>query len=499
MLTGFPGTIASAWQQAGRAGRRSAVSLAVLVATAGALDQYIITHPEYFFGRSPEHALINPDNLAILSSHVACAAFELPFKTDERFGNAGDTGDVLAYLAEVGDLQLHGGDWFWMGEGFPAQQISLRTASPDAVVIHASDCRTNCQFVLRGRQAAIGNLSYRVIGELERAAAPLMLHEGAIYLHDGQSFIVERLDWENGQAWVRREDVDYYTQASASQQVEVLGIHEETLDAGVVHAYGPVRVVSQVGAYRKVKLHTHETLGYGQIDLPEQILETEAYWLAFSEALLEPLRIAGQWRSDPNDYGPNWQQQRNAARARDAYRCTVCGAPESAGRQHDVHHKRPFRAFGYLPGVNDAYLQANQVDNLLTLCRTCHQRVERGQRLRTGLGGLAYVLGSLAPLHLMCDPGDLGVVAEAQSAHDGQPAITVYEKIPAGIGFSQRLYELRCRPDGCIRRSCASLPVSVRLSGLCGSYTRDAGGRCGRQALDACTYRGIHATVNSEQ
>ncbi len=240
-------------------------------------------------------------------------------------------------------------------------------------------------------------MSYRVIGELERTAAPLMLHEGAIYLHDGQSFIVERLDWENGQAWVRREDVDYYTQASASQQVEVLGIHEETLDAGVVHGYGPVRVVSQVGAYRKVKLHTHETLGYGQIDLPEQILETEAYWMAFSEALLEPLRIAGQWRSDPNDYGPNWQQQRNAARARDAYRCTVCGAPESAGRQHDVHHKRPFRAFGYLPGVNDAYLQANQVDNLLTLCRTCHQRVERGQRLRTGLGGLAYVLGAWRP------------------------------------------------------------------------------------------------------
>ena len=349
VLTGFPGTIASAWQQAGRAGRRSSVSLAVLVATAGALDQYIITHPEYFFGRSPEHALINPDNLAILSSHVACAAFELPFRTGQSFGNAGDTGDVLAYLAEVGDLQRHGGDWFWMGEGFPAQQINLRTATPDTVVIHASAVGQIAN------DSPGWDLSYKVIGELERTAAPLMLHEGAVYLHDGQSFIVERLDWDSGQAWVRRQDIDYYTQASASQQVEVLGMHEETLDAGVVHGYGPVRVVSQVGAYRKVKLHTHETLGYGQIDLPEQVLETEAYWMAFSEALSEPLRIAGQWRSDPNDYGPSWQQQRNAARARDAYRCTVCGAPESAGRQHDVHHKRPFRAFGYLPGVNDAY------------------------------------------------------------------------------------------------------------------------------------------------
>ena len=152
VLTGFPGTIASAWQQAGRAGRRGAVSLAVLVATAGALDQYIITHPEYFFGRSPEHALINPDNLAILSSHVACAAFELPFRTGERFGNAGDTGDVLAYLAELGELQRHGGDWFWMGEGFPAQQISLRTASPDTVVIHANNVGQICQFALRVAQ-----------------------------------------------------------------------------------------------------------------------------------------------------------------------------------------------------------------------------------------------------------------------------------------------------------------------------------------------------------
>jgi DEAD/DEAH box helicase domain-containing protein len=158
---------------------------------------------------------------------------------------------------------------------------------------------------------------------------------------------------------------------------------------------------------------------------------------------LDPLRSAGQWRSDPNDYGPNWPQQRNAARSRDGYRCTVCGLPEPAGRQHDVHHKRPFRAFGYLAGANQAYLEANQIDNLVTVCRSCHQRIERGQRLRTGLGGLAYVLGSLAPLHLMCDPGDLGVIAEAQSTHGGQPAITIFERIPAGIGFSKGLYELR--------------------------------------------------------
>lgn len=291
----------------------------------------------------------------------------------------------------------------------------------------------------------VSDRGYAVIGEIERAAAPMLLHEGAVYLHGGESYLVERLDWENGQAWVTPVDVDYYTQASGSQQVRVLVVHEQAERGGVLAAHGAVQVVSQFSAYRKVKRHTHENLGYGAIDLPEQILETEAYWLAFSEELLAPLRAAGQWRSDLNDYGPNWPQQRNAARARDGYRCTLCGLPENAGRQHDVHHKQPFRTFGYAPGLNEAYRQANQLANLATLCRSCHQMVERGQRVRTGLGGLAYVLGNAAPLHLMCDANDLGVVGDPKAPESGLPTITIYEKAPAGIGFSQRLYELHER------------------------------------------------------
>lgn len=462
VLTGFPGTIASTWQQAGRAGRRGGVSLAILVATAGALDQYLITHPDYFFGRSPEHALINPDNLVILSNHVACAAFELPFRAGERFGAVDYTDDILRFLAESGDVQQHGGDWFWMGEDYPAQRISLRTGSPDNVVIQARLSTENSgsfapdhtrptplpsteteTAAREGKSRVSGPRdAYVVIGEIERAAAPMLLHEGAVYLHGGESYLVERLDWDNGQAWVTPASVDYYTQASGSQQVHVLGVHEQAERGGVQRAYGPVQVVSQFSAYRKVKLHTHETLGYGEITLPEQVLETEAYWLAFTDELLEPLRAAGQWRSDPNDYGPNWPQQRAAARARDGFRCAICGAAEPPNRQHDVHHKRPFRAFNYVPGVNQAYREANQLDNLVTLCRSCHQMLERGQRLRTGLGGLAYVLGNVAPLHLMCDPADIGVISEAKSPQSGRPTITVYEKIPAGIGFSQRLYEL---------------------------------------------------------
>jgi DEAD/DEAH box helicase domain-containing protein len=437
VLVGYPGAIASARQQAGRAGRQAGLSLALLVASPGALDQYIVAHPEYVLARSPEHGLVNPDNLAIVTSHLACALFELPFRAGERFGSLDYTGELLAWLAETGEVQQHGGDWFWLGEGYPAQAISLRTASPDNVVIHVQE-------MAGGWGEGTGEGRSVVIGQLERAAAQSMLHPGAVYLHQGQSYLVEVLDWEAGQAAVRPVEVDYYTIASGSQQVQVLGVQEERAAGGVSLAHGPVQVTSQVSGYRQIKRHTHETLGYGQIEppLPEQTLETDAFWLALDEELLAPLRAAGQWRSDPNDYGPNWPQQRNAARARDGFRCTVCGAAERPNRQHDVHHRQPFRFFGYVPGQNEAYLHANRLENLATLCRACHQRVEQGQRLRTGLGGLAYALGSLAPLHLMCDPGDIGVVAEPRAPGSMHPTVTVYEKAPAGIGFSQRLYEL---------------------------------------------------------
>ncbi len=451
VLVGYPGAIASARQQAGRAGRQAGVALALLIASPGALDQYIVAHPDYVLARSPEHGLVNPDNLAILSSHLACALFELPLRGGEQFGLVSFTDDVLAWLAETGEVQQHGGDWFWLGEGYPAQAISLRTASPDNVVIQAWQGASGKWQVAGGRwqvagegERQVGEGQPVVIGQLERAAAQSMLHPGAVYLHQGQSYLVEALDWEAGQAAVRPVEVDYYTVASGSQQVQVLAVQEQRAAGGASLAHGPVQVTSQVSGYRQIKRHTHETLGYGQIDppLPEQVLETDAFWIALEEELLAPLRAAGQWRSDPNDYGPNWQQQRNAARARDGYRCTLCGATEPSGRQHDVHHKQPFRTFGYVPGQNEAYLQANRLENLATLCRSCHQRTEQGQRLRTGLAGLAYALGSLAPLYLMCDPGDIGVTAEARSPGSALPTITIFEKTPAGIGFSQRLYEL---------------------------------------------------------
>jgi len=424
VLTGFPGSIASAWQQAGRAGRRQEASLAALIAGGNALDQYIIQHPDYFFGRSPEHALIDADNLILLTEHIRCAAFELPFRQGESFGKFAYTAEVLEMLAAEGEMQQVGDRWFWMSEEYPAAEVSLRTASPDRFLIIRSEDGVT-------------------IGEMDRETAPSLLHPGAIYLHGGQTFLVEELDWEMGQARVRKVDVDYYTRALGSSQARVLTVHQQAREKYLHKGRGELEIRAKVTGFRRVKRWTHETLDVAPLELPETVLETTGYWLAVDDELVAELREMQLWANDANDYGPNWPEQRDRARARDGYRCTVCGARETEGRQHDVHHIRPFRSFGYIPGVNENYLLANRLENLRTLCRSCHQKVERSQRLRSGLGGLAYLLHNLAPLHLMCDPHDLGYLVDARARHTGLPTIILYDQIPAGIGLAEQLYDLQ--------------------------------------------------------
>jgi DEAD/DEAH box helicase domain-containing protein len=159
-----------------------------------------------------------------------------------------------------------------------------------------------------------------------------------------------------------------------------------------------------------------------------------------SESALKSLRDAGLWTNDPNDYGPDWQKIRLAVRKRDQFKCQVCGAAEM-NREHDVHHKTPFRAF-IQNGALDRE-QANRLENLTTLCPSCHRKVEQNVRIRSGLTGLGFVLGNLAPLFLMCDAGDLGIFSEpAWSAVGGLPSVVLYDLIPAGIGFSEKLFEL---------------------------------------------------------
>jgi DEAD/DEAH box helicase domain-containing protein len=445
VMTGYPGTIASTWQQAGRAGRRAGLSAAVLVASAAPLDQYIITHPRYLFERTPEHALINPDNLAILVNHIKCAAFELPFERGEALGAFEQVDEILDWLVEEGALHRSGERVHWMSTAYPAEAISLRTGTDDTVVI---------QDVSGGTPM--------VIGEIDRQSAGLLVHEGAVYLHEARSYLVERLDWEGGIAFVRQMDVDYYTDASSSVSTHVVEVFETDNSRPVERTHGEVLLTTQVTGYRKIKRYSHETLGWGEIDLPPQEMQTTAYWLTISARLAERLFAQGILQA-PNDYGPNWPEQRDKARARDGYRCRTCGAPEREGRQHDVHHLRPFREYGYIPGENEHYLIANRVDNLITLCSGCHRRAEAALGGRSALGGLSNVLRNLIPLYLMCDPRDVGVVAETKSPFTRLPTVTIYDHVPGGVGFSQRLYELHVE----LLRAARDLMASCRCESGC--------------------------------
>ncbi len=426
VMTGYPGTIASTWQQAGRAGRTTDMSAAVLVAGGSPLDQYIITHPRFFFERSPEQARINPDNLIVLLNHLRCAAFELPFAKGEGFGRFPDAEALLEFLVEEGVLVKSSQGWHWMSEGYPAADLSLRTSTADNFVVVTRDAYDEP----------------RAIGQVDFYSAPILIYEGAIYIHEGQPYQVERLDWEGRLAEVRPVEVDHYTTPSTSADVQVVKVTEEADSGRTRKAYGQVLVVSKATGFKVIKLYSHETLGWGEIDLPEQEMETTGYWFSLGEETAQQLVDEGLLRLDGGDRGPNWAEQRDKARQRDGFRCQGCGAPERPNRQHDVHHLRPFREFGYLPGQNTHYREANRLDNLITLCPTCHRQAEVGQRIRSALAGLAYVLRHLAPLYLMCAPGDIGVFSEARWRYTKAPTVCIYDNVPGGTGFSERLFEL---------------------------------------------------------
>jgi DEAD/DEAH box helicase domain-containing protein len=236
-------------------------------------------------------------------------------------------------------------------------------------------------------------------------------------------------------AYLGHTAVDYYTEPKRETSVQLVEQVVETQVQGGLKNHGELMVTTQVVGYRAIQWSTHEHLGGGEVDLPPSQLHTTGYWLSLRPETVDLLRAKGLWSNDPNDYGPNWPAQRNRARARDGYCCQICGVREQ-GREHDVHHKIPFRRF-------DSYRQANRLENLTTLCRSCHRRAETAVRMRSGLSGLATVLGHLAPLFLMCDRHDIGVHADPQSPlTQGQPAVIIYDMVPAGVGFSERLFEL---------------------------------------------------------
>jgi DEAD/DEAH box helicase domain-containing protein len=354
VLVGYPGTIASTWQQLGRAGRRSG-SVGVFVASSSPLDQFIVRHPEYFLGTDPEEGLIDPDNLLLLAGHLQAGLFELPFEDRERLGKA-DVQELLRLFEEDGSVTRSAGRWFWSRQAFPAEDVHLRRILADnVVIIDTSHPRP------------------QVIGEMDQFTAPVLLHEEAVYLHEGAQYHVDRLDWDEKKAYVRPVDVDYYTDALASVSVQVLETFagpdnappDRALRAGpaspqagrsaLMRSHGEVKITSLASMFKKIRFHTHENIGAGPIHLPEQTLHTTGYWVTVDEDL---------WRS-----------------------------------------------LGH-------------------------------ETLEAGLQGIAHSLRHVASLRLMCDPRDLGAVAEVRSVTTQLPTVTVYEVYPGGVGFSSRLFEL---------------------------------------------------------
>ena len=275
VMAGYPGSIASTWQRAGRAGRRTGSSCAVFVASSAPLDQFIVKHPDYFFGSSPEHAHVQPDNLEILVNHLKCAAFELPISPDEGFGKV-DLPGLCEQLGEAGFLHQSGGDWHWIDEAYPADTISLRSVTSDNFVIIDTTGED------KGKP--------EVIGEVDFSSALTTVHPKAIYIHQGQQYHVEHLDFDKRKAYVKPVDVDYFTDAIRYTQVRVLEVAEEETIAGpAARAHGDVLVRSQVVGFKKIQFFTIENVGSGKLELPENEMHTTSFWLTLGHSLLAGL------------------------------------------------------------------------------------------------------------------------------------------------------------------------------------------------------------------
>lgn len=269
VLNGYPGSVAATWQRFGRAGRRQQSALGVLVASSDPLDQYLVRHPEFFQGATPEHARIQPDQPLILLDHIRCAAFELPFTGDEMFGTEVAT-PWLDLLGEEGVLHREGDRWEWIADSYPAIAVSLRSvADGNFVVVDRTD----------GRQT--------IIAEVDYSAAAVTLYEGAIHMIQSTPYQVEKLDWSGRKAYVTRTQVDYYTDAIDYTRLKVLDCFESA-NAGCGQAHhGEVHVVRRVPGYKKIRFYSHENIGYGPVNLPDQELHTTAVWWQLPQAVLD--------------------------------------------------------------------------------------------------------------------------------------------------------------------------------------------------------------------
>lgn len=414
---GYPGSISSLMQRQGRAGRKNGNSTFLLIASQTPTDQYIINHPDFIFQKNYEPVLIDPDNLLILLQHLQCSLFEIPFSTQESYGNLSDeeTQDLLNYFAAQGIARFSGDHYYWMDSGQPQATVSLRNAGLHRIGIISDDS---------GKP--------ELIGEVDQSSAYWMIHPGAVYYHNGISYLIKDLDLQSNTASAKRCVVNYSTEAQKESHIMVNDIlsSKDTRKAEILTA--SVTVKTQVVSYKKIDNETHQTLEINPLDMPEETLETNAFVIVLKESFRDELRESMFWNSDKNDYGKNWPAIRKFIIERDHNECTLCHTKGSVSMLH-IHHIQPYRTF-------TDKTKANDPANLITLCPECHRRVEQNVQLRSGLAGYAAAFHQLAALFTECDPGDISISIEQDcSDFSGRPAIFLYENTPGGIGLSKAI------------------------------------------------------------
>ena len=411
VLNGYPGTIAGTWQRLGRAGRRQRTALGVLVASSLPLDQYIIRNPEFFLGASPEQARIDPDQLLILLDHIRCAAFELPFRDGDAFGKE-DLKEMLAYLQEHGVVHQEGGQWHWMDDSYPANSVSLRSvAEGNFVVIDTTG----------GAQT--------VIAEVDYSSAPETIYEGAIYMIQSAPYQVEKLDWEGRKAFVTRTRADYYTDAIDYTRLKILdeenagaaekptgtcahqGINPASGATGLEHhrgqgaapacftiSQGEVHLVRRIAGYKKIRYYTHENVGYGNIDLPDQEMHTTAVW----------------WQVNPD----------------------ALFAPEGVGYSPGPSHA----GFASRQQALDGFLGAGYALHIVAAMRMLSELRDIGRAVGDGNAEWFATVGANGRGQMRNSDGEAIDPGQLQRF---TPTLFLYDNYPGGIGISAPLFENR--------------------------------------------------------
>ncbi len=462
VMAGYPGSIASTWQRAGRAGRRSGTSCAVFVASSAPLDQFIVQHPDYFFGGSPEHAYIQPDNLEILVNHLKCAAFELPIAPDEQFG-AVDLPNLCERLAEAGFFHRSGGNWHWVQEAYPADTVSLRSVTSDNFVIvetAAEDDGNLDRFKKGGPE---------VIGEVDFSSALTTVHPKAIYLHQGQQYHVEHLDFDRRKAYVKPVNVDYYTDAIRYTQVRVLEIAEE-------------QRIPNSALSSSAPNPSFRAEGPDAFASPDEVRSGPTA----RRGVCVPNAVAGNLSSIAPLPPPATTEERDLGGR--SFSSDITRAPSgvstpevrevasSASRSHgDVLVRSQVIGFKKIKfftneNVGDGKLELpeNEMHTTafwLTLDRELLEALPFALSDRqSGIFGLLYALESMAALLLMCDRRDIGTAVGERPPSAGietewqeftgsirnvaatreffEPNLYIYDAYPGGIGFSEPLYRV---------------------------------------------------------